>query len=125
MSFRIILPTLQIIVIYFLSKSLYDFVLVFCYYDSLRTQKQPPEVFFLKKMFLISQNSQETTCDRAATLFKTRLWHRYFLVNFAELLKALFLENISVRLLLRFVMISVVLLCLFCDYFLLPTFIYF
>ena len=35
-----------------------------------------------KKMFLeISQNSQENTCARLATLLKKRLWHRCFPVN--------------------------------------------
>ena len=49
-------------------------------------------------MFLeISQNSQGNTCARVsfliklpaapATLFKKRLWHRYFPINFAKLLR--------------------------------------
>ena len=37
---------------------------------------------------------------RPATLLKKRLWHRYFLVNFAKFLRTSFLENTSVRLLL-------------------------
>ena len=63
-----------------------------------------------KKVFLeISQNSQENTCQglffnkveglRPATLFKKRLWHRYFPVNFAKFLSISFLYNISEQLL--------------------------
>ena len=65
----------------------------------------------LKKVFLeISQNSQENSCARVffnkvaglrpATLFKKRLCHRCFLVNFAKFLKTPFLQNIPGRLLL-------------------------
>ena len=38
---------------------------------------------------------------RPATLLKKRLWHRCFPVNFVELLKTLFLQNTSGRLLLK------------------------
>ena len=44
----------------------------------------------VKNVFLeISQSSQENSCPRAyrlrpATLLKKRLWHRCFLVNFAN-----------------------------------------
>ena len=61
----------------------------------------------LKKMFLeISQNSQENTCAKdsflimdsfliftgliPAILLKKSLWHRYFPVNFVEVLRSLF-----------------------------------
>ena len=62
-----------------------------------------------KKMSLkILQNSQETTRRRAlvcrhqsATLFKKRLWHRFFHTSFAKFLKTLILQNTSGRLLLH------------------------
>ena len=38
---------------------------------------------------------------RLATLLKKRLWHRCFPVNLAKFLRAPFLQNTSVRLLLR------------------------
>ena len=51
-----------------------------------------------KKVLKISQSSQENTCARVffkwscryrpATLLKTRLWYKYFLVNFAKFLRA-------------------------------------
>ena len=56
----------------------------------------------VKKIFLeITQNSQENTCSRVsflirpwpATLFKKRLWHRCFPVNFAKFLRAAFLKE--------------------------------
>ena len=61
-------------------------------------------------MFLeISQNSQENTCAglsflslRPATLLKKRLRHRCFPVNFVKFLGIPFLQNISGRLLLYF-----------------------
>ena len=44
----------------------------------------------LKKVFLeISQNSQENTCARVSFL-KKRPWRRFFPVNFAKFLRALF-----------------------------------
>ena len=64
-----------------------------------------------KKVFLvISQNSQKNTCARKkhlysglrpATLLKKRLWHRRFSENFAKLLRTLFLQNSSGRLLVK------------------------
>ena len=79
-------------------------------------QKQPPEVFYGKKVFLkISQNSQGNTCAkvsfsiklqaklaglRPATLLKKRLWRRCFPVNFAKFLRTPFLHNTSQWLLL-------------------------
>ena len=71
----------------------------------------PLQVFSKKKLFLeISQNSQESTGARAsyliklqarlATLFKKRLWHRCFPVNFAKFLITPFLKNTSWCLLL-------------------------
>ena len=63
----------------------------------LKGQKQPPEVFFKKKVFLeISQNSKENTCARVsffnkvagpATLSKKRLWHRCFPLSFVTYFK--------------------------------------
>ena len=63
-----------------------------------------------RKVFLeIPQNSQENTCPKvsfliklqvALTLFKKKLWHRYFPVNYVEFLGTPFLQNTSGRLLL-------------------------
>ena len=39
---------------------------------------------------------------RPATLFKTRLWRRYFPVNFVKFLKTLFLQSTSGQLLLQY-----------------------
>ena len=67
-------------------------------------RSSPPEVFckkgFLKK---ISQNSQENTCVRPATLLKKTLWHRCFPVNFVKILRTLFFIEHVWWLLLRFV----------------------
>ena len=50
---------------------------------TLHEQKQSPEVFYIKKLFLkISLILQKNTCPR--------LWHRCFLVKFAKLLRAPF-----------------------------------
>ena len=48
-----------------------------------------------KVLLQISQNSQENTCAsvadlRSATLFKKKLWHSCFPVNFMKFLKTLF-----------------------------------
>ena len=55
----------------------------------------------VEKVFLeISQNSQENSCVRVLfmpTLFKKRLWHRCFPVNFAKYLRTPFLQNTSRR----------------------------
>ena len=41
----------------------------------LTVQKQPPEVFCKKKVFLeISKNSQENTCARDSFLIKMQVW---------------------------------------------------
>ena len=57
-------------------------------------QKQPPEVFRKKKVFLeILQNSQENTYAsglRPATSLKKSLRHRCFLANFAKFLRTSF-----------------------------------
>ena len=64
------------------------------------------------KLFLkILQNPQENTCTRgpflvklqvwACNLFKKRLWHKYFSVNFAKFSRTPFLLNTSGRLLLN------------------------
>ena len=57
----------------------------------------------------ILQNSQESTCARVSfliklqlpALFKKRLWHRCFPVNFAKFLRTLFQQNTFGRLLLN------------------------
>ena len=70
------------------------------------SQKQPPEVFYNKtcpKNFAkfrgkhLSQSLffNKVAGLRPATLLKKRLWHRCFLVNFAKLLRAPFLQNTS------------------------------
>ena len=62
-------------------------------------QKQPPEVFYKKKLFL--QNSQENTCARVyffKTLLKQRLWHGCFPVNFVKFLRTRFFHNTYRRL---------------------------
>ena len=64
----------------------------------------------VKKVFLeVSLNSQKNTCARVsflikrpATLFKKKLWHGCFPVNFAKFLRTPFLQNTSGRLILRF-----------------------
>ena len=38
---------------------------------------------------------------RPATLLKKRLWHRYFPVKFVKFLRALFLQNVSGRVLVK------------------------
>ena len=43
----------------------------------------------------------KVTGPKPATLLKKRLWHRFFLVNFAEFLRISFLRNIFGRLLLE------------------------
>ena len=45
----------------------------------------------------------ETPGLRPATLLKKRLWHRFFPMNFAKLLRTPFLYNTSARLLLKVV----------------------
>ena len=80
-------------------------------YKVLTLQKQPPEVFYRNCCSLKLTNSkgkhlcQSLFCTnvaglRPAILFKKRLWHRYFSVNFAKFLRTLFLQNTSGRLLL-------------------------
>ena len=74
-------------------------------------QKQPPEVLckgvprncekFTGKHLCPSLFFNKVTGLRPATLFKTRLWHRCFPVNFAKFLRTLFLQNTSGRLLLQ------------------------
>ena len=71
-------------------------------------QKQPPDVFFKKKvLFEISQNSQENTFARSSFL-KKKLWHRCFPVNFAKFLRTPFLQKTSGRLLLFFLNLTYV-----------------
>ena len=93
----------------------FKLILIFCLLPNIFSyfQKQPPEVFCKKKVFLeISPNSQENTCARVsfliklqappATLLKKRLWHRCFAVSFAKFLRTLFSQNTSGQLLLYF-----------------------
>ena len=43
--------------------------------NNFKLQKQPPKVFYKKKVFLeISQNSQENTCARVSFLIKLQAW---------------------------------------------------
>ena len=76
------------------------------------TQKKPPKLIYIKKVFLRnSQNSQENICARVffkkvkgvrpGTLLKNKLWHRCFPVNFAKFLRAPVLQNTYGRLLLN------------------------
>ena len=68
-------------------------------------------VLYIKVFLKISQNSQENTCVRISllmnlqawsqsppTLFKKRLWHRCFPVNFGKFLRTCFLQNTFGRL---------------------------
>ena len=56
----------------------------------------------VKEVFLqTSQNSQENTCAKVSFLIKLRaklyfykIWHRYFLANFAKFVRTPFLQNI-------------------------------
>ena len=79
---------------------------------TIEQQKQPPEVFCLKKMFLkISQFSQENTCIgvsfykvaglQTCNFIKKRLQHRFFPVNNAKVLRTPILKNICERLFLE------------------------
>ena len=84
-------------------------ILVFYWY----LQNQPPEVFCKKGVLRIfSKFTGKHLCQspffnkvaalRPATLLKKRPWHRCFPVNFAKLLRTLFLQNSSRRLFLYF-----------------------
>ena len=75
------------------------------------------EVFFKKVFLEISQNSQENTCARVsffdkvaglrpATLFKKRLWHMCFPLNFMKFLRTPFLTEHLRWLLLFFLNVS-------------------
>ena len=80
--------------------------------------KQPPEVFYNKsrsqKFHKIHRKTpvpeslffNKVAGLRPATLLKKKLWHSCFPVNFAEFLRAPFLQNTSGRLLLRFTMLQ-------------------
>ena len=72
----------------------------------------------VKKLLVeISQNSQENTCARVsfliklqawlATLFKKRLWHRCFPVNFVKFLRTTFFIEHLWWLLLRLDMLNI------------------
>ena len=76
-------------------------------------QKKPPEVLYKKVSLKISQNSQENTCARRVSflikLQSSQVWNfikketltQMFYWEFCEILKALFLQNTSGRLLLH------------------------
>ena len=75
-------------------------------------QRQPPEVFyekcvlrnfakFIRKHLCQSLFFNKAAGPKPAILFKKRLWHRYFPVNFAKFLKTPFLQKTSGRLLLE------------------------
>ena len=71
-------------------------------------QKQPPEVFWKKVVlsnfskFTGKHLCQSLFFNKAAgfSLWKERLWHRCFYVNFVKFLRTTFLQNTSGRLLL-------------------------
>ena len=64
-------------------------------------QKQPPEVFYKKKMFLnISQNLQENTSARISFLIKLHASGLVFPCEICEIFKNTFLQNSSRRVLL-------------------------
>ena len=76
----------------------------------LKPQKQPLKLFcekgvlrnfanFTGKHLCQSVFFNKVASIRPATLFKKRLWHRYFPVNFAKFLSISFLYNISEQLL--------------------------
>ena len=61
---------------YSMKPQLTYFTLQFIFFSMIRIyyQKQPPEVFYEKKVFLeISQNSQENTCSTASFLIKLQV----------------------------------------------------
>ena len=77
-----------------------------------KVQKQPPEVFFKKTVLTnLAKVTRKHLCQnlifnkvaglRLATLLEKRLWNRCFPVNFATFLRTPFLENTSLRLLLK------------------------
>ena len=76
-------------------------------------QKQPPEMFYKKVVLgnfakftgkhLCHSHFFNKVADLSpATLFKKRLWHRCFPINFSKFLRTPFLQNISGRLILIF-----------------------
>ena len=65
-----------------------------------KRQKQPPELFSKKKVFLaISQNSQENACARVS--FLKEILAQVFSCEFCEVSTNIFLQNTSERLLLK------------------------
>ena len=56
-------------------------------------RRSHPDVFCKKVVLDISQNSQENTSCRPATLLKRRLWDKCFPVNFEKFLKAPFYKE--------------------------------
>ena len=77
----------------------------------LKVQKQPPEEFYGKKLFLkISQNSQENTCARvffnkvagdACNFIEKETLAQLFSCEFCEISKNTFLQNTSILVLLK------------------------
>ena len=69
--------------------------------DPFNVQKQPPEVFYNKKLFLkISQYSQENTRVSCNFIIK-RLQHRCFPVNIAKFLGTSIMKTICEQLFLK------------------------
>ena len=59
------------------------------YWCNVYMQKQPPEVFYIKKVFLkISQNSKENTCAR--DFFNKEPTSQVFSYDFCEIFKSTF-----------------------------------
>ena len=69
------------------------------------TQKQPAEVFYVKRCSYFTKFTEKHLCQslffnkvlglRPATLLKKRLWHMCFPVNFVKFLRTPFLQNTS------------------------------
>ena len=60
--------------------------------------------FFSMKNFFVNKKQKQplaSTCSGICNFIKKKLQHRYFQVNFAKLLKTLFLQNKTGRLLLK------------------------
>ena len=79
-------------------------MLLSCRYSVKSWEAATSGVLFIKVFLEISQNSQEDTyagvffliklpASKPATLFKKRLWHRCFPVNFVKFLRTAFLTE--------------------------------
>ena len=73
-------------------------------------QKQPPQVFWKKRCSQQIRKIHWKTPEQSLffhkvagfSLWKQRLWHRWFYVNFVTFVRTIFLQNTSERLLLSF-----------------------